>query len=58
MNKDDEINAIELELQGLDIELRNKRLLHQSLVATIAYLENSRLQLLHKLMQLKNPLEQ
>lgn len=55
MQKADEIKAIELELHGLDVELRNKRLLHQSLVATIAYLENSRLQLLHKLMQLKNP---
>lgn len=55
MQKADEINAIELELHGIDTELRNKRLLHQSLVATINYLENSRLQLLHRLMQLKSP---
>jgi len=57
MNKDDEINAIELELRGLDVELYQKRMLHASLVATISYLENSRLQLLHRLMELRTPLQ-
>jgi len=55
MNKDDEINAIELELHGIDVELHQKRMLHASLVATIGYLENTRLQLLHRLMELKAP---
>lgn len=55
MQKADQINALELEIHGLESELKDKRLMHQSLVATITYLEREHLRLLHKLMELKSP---
>lgn len=55
MQKADEINAIELELHGIDTELKQKRMLHRSLVATIDYLEREQLRLIHQLQSLKHP---
>lgn len=55
MQKADQINAVELEIRGIETELKNKRLLHQALVASIDYLEREHLRLIHELQSLKNP---
>lgn len=53
MNRDDCINALELELHGLDQELKNKKLLHRSLSIAIDYLEAQQKDLQRKLERIK-----
>lgn len=48
-----EIHAIELEISGLDVELKEKRLHHQSLTIAIEHLERERHELAYILMRLK-----
>jgi len=54
MDRETEIQAIQLELHGLDVELYEKRLLHKSIVEVISSLEEQRLDLLQKLIALQS----
>lgn len=54
MDRDDQINALELELHGLDQELKDKRMLHRSLTTAVEYLEAQRLDLVYRLKRLQN----
>lgn len=49
MDRDDEKHALELELHGLDQELKDKRMLHRSLTVAVEYLEAQRLEVVYKL---------
>jgi hypothetical protein len=54
VDKDDEKHALELELHGLDQELKDKRMLHRSLTTAVEYLEAQRLELVYRLKRLQN----
>ena len=49
MKRDDRINALELELHGIEQELKEKLLLHRSLTVAVDYLENQAHQLRDRL---------
>ena len=49
MDKADKIKALELELHGIEVELREKLLVHRSLTVAIDYLENQAHQLRDRL---------
>lgn len=53
MNIDEAINGLELEVAGLDVELKDQRLLYRSMGISIDSLEADRIALLYRISNLK-----
>jgi hypothetical protein len=57
MTLQEELLALERELQGINVELDAKRPLHKSLSIAITHLEGEREQLLHRIRRIRSAQE-
>jgi hypothetical protein len=53
VDKSDRIHALELEIQGIDVELKEARLLHRSLTVKIESLEADRVNLTYEINRIR-----
>lgn len=54
MTKEDELLALELEIAGLDTELKEKRMIARSTNVAIEHLEGQRLELVYRIRRIRS----